>query len=50
MGFLLMFAAFVMLGLCLAKDREQRCTFLGGVLALLCLPIGILLALIKNHK
>lgn len=50
MGLLLMFAAFIVLGLCFAKDGGQRRRFLGGVLALLYLPIGILLALTKQYK
>lgn len=50
MGFLLMFAAFIVLGLCLAKDKTQRRAFLGGVLSLLYLPVGIVLALTKGYK
>lgn len=50
MGLLLMFGVFLVLGLCLAKDKTQRRRFLGGVLALLYFPIGILLALTKNYK
>ena len=50
MGFLLMFGAFIALGLCMAKDKTDRRRFLGGVAALLYLPIGILLALVKNCK
>ena len=50
MGLLLVFAAFIVLGLCLAKDKTQRRAFLGGVLALLYLPIGVLLALARHYK
>lgn len=50
MGLLLMFAAFLVMGLCLAKDKTDRRRFFGGVLALLYLPIGVLLALTKNYK
>lgn len=47
---LLLFLVFLGIGLCLAKGKEQRRRFLGGVAALLYLPIGILFALIKNSK
>ena len=50
MGFLLIFTAFIVLGLCLAKDKADRRRFLGGVLVLLYLPIGIILSLAKNYK
>ena len=50
MGFLLMFAAFIVLGLCLAEDKTQRRRFLGGVAALVYFPIAVLLALTKNYK
>ena len=50
MGLLLMFVAFLVLGLCLAKDKTQRRRFLGGVVALLYLPVAVLLALTKNYK
>ena len=50
MGFLLMFTAFIVLGLCLAKDKKDRRRFLGGVVALLYIPIATLLALTKNYK
>lgn len=50
MGLLLMFGAFLVLGLCLAKDKTQRRRFLGGVVALLYLPVAVLLALTKNYK
>lgn len=49
MGFWL-FLVFLGIGLCLAEGKEQRRRFLGGVAALLYLPIGILFALIKNDK
>lgn len=50
MGALFVFAAFVVLGVCLAEDKRQRRRFLGGVVVLLYLPIGILLALTKKYK
>lgn len=50
MGMLLMFAAFLGMGLCLAKDKTDRRRFLGGVGALLCLPIGALVSLIRKCK
>ena len=50
MGFLLMFVAFVVLGVVLAEGKTQRRRFLGGVLALLYLPIGTILALTKLYK
>lgn len=50
MGVLLMFTAFVVLGVCLAEGKSQRRRFLGGVLALLYLPVGILLALTGKYK
>ena len=50
MGLLMMFLAFIAIGLCLARNKGQRRAFLGGVLALLYLPIGILLALVKPYK
>lgn len=50
MGVLLIFGAFILLGLCLAKDKTQRRAFLGGVLALLYFPIGVALALAKQYK
>ena len=50
MGFLLIFAAFLVLGLVLSENKSQRRGFLGAVLMLLYLPIGILLALTKNYK
>ena len=50
MGFLMMFVVFIVIGLCAAKGKGQRRAFLSGVLALLYLPIGILLSLVKNYK
>ena len=50
MGFLLMFGAFIVLGLCLAEDKHQRRGFLGCVMSLLYLPFGILMALTKKYK
>ena len=50
MSLLLMFVAFLLLGLCLSDGKSQRRQFLGGVLALLYLPVGILLALTKKYK
>ena len=50
MGMLLMFTAFIVMGLCAAKGRSQRRRFLGGVAALLYLPIGAILALVKNDR
>lgn len=50
MGLLLIFAAFIALGLCLAKDKTERRRFLGGVLALVYLPIATIMALTKNYK
>lgn len=50
MGFLLMFAAFIVLGLCLAKDKKERRRFLGAVLALVYIPIATIAALTKNYK
>lgn len=50
MGFLLILTAFFVLGLCLAEDKTDRRRFLGGVLALLYIPIATLLALMKNYK
>ena len=50
MGFLLMLLAFLVMGLCLAKDKNDRRRFLGGVLALVYLPIATLMALTKNYK
>lgn len=50
MGFLLIFAAFVVLGVCLAEGKQERRRFLGGVLALLYFPIGVVLALTKHYK
>ena len=50
MGLLMMFLVFMAIGLCVAKGKGQRRAFLSGVLALLYLPIGILLALVKNYK
>ncbi len=48
MGFLWMMAAFLAFGLCLAEDRTDRRRFWNGVWSLLCLPVGILLTLIKK--
>ena len=50
MGFLLILTAFFALGLCFAEDKTQRRRFLGGVAALVYLPIAVLLALTKNYK
>ena len=50
MGLVMMFLVFIAIGLCLAKDKIQRRAFLGGVLALLYIPIGTILALTKNYK
>ena len=50
MGFFLILAAFITLGLCLAKDKTDRRRFLGGVLALLYIPIATIMALTKNYK
>ena len=50
MGLLMMFVVFIAIGLCAAKDKGQRRAFLGGVLALLYIPVGILLALTKHYK
>ena len=50
MGFLMMFAAFIAIGLCVAKDKSQRRRFLGGVAALLYFPIALVLAIAKNYK
>ena len=50
MGFLMMFLVFIAIGLCLAKDKGQRRRFLGGVAALLYLPIAVVLAIAKNYK
>ncbi len=50
MGLLLVLAVFMALGLCLARGKAQRRRFLGGVVALLYLPIGILLALLKSYQ
>ena len=47
---LLMFVAFLVLGLCLAKDKTDRRRFLGGVAALLYIPIAVVLALAKQYK
>lgn len=49
MGLLLMFAAFLVMGLCLARGKE-RLRFLKDVAALLYLPIGTLVSLIKKCK
>ena len=49
MGFLLMFAAFIVLGLCLAENKTERRGFLGAVAAILYFPIGVILALTKNY-
>ena len=50
MGFWLMFFAFLVMGLCFSRDKTQRRCFLGGVLALLYIPVSILLALTKRYK
>ena len=50
MGFWLMFAAFITLGLCLAKGKKERRRFLGAVLALVYIPIATIAALTKNYK
>ena len=50
MGFLLILTAFFVLGLCLADGKTQRRRFLGGVVALVYLPIAVLLTLTKNYK
>ena len=50
MGFLLMLLAFLVMGLCLAKDKSDHRRFLGAVLALVYLPIATILALAKNDK
>ena len=50
MSLLLMFIVFILLGLCMAEGKTQRRRFLGGVLALLYLPVGILSALTKKYK
>lgn len=50
MGWLLMVVVFLTVGLCVAEDGAQRRRFLGGVVALLYLPIGILLELVKKCR
>lgn len=50
MGFWLMLAAFIVLGLCLAEGKQERRRFLGAVLALVYIPIATIAALTKNYK
>ncbi len=50
MGCLLMFVAFIVLGLCLAEGKKERRRFLGGVVALFYIPIATIAALTKNYK
>ena len=50
MGFWLMFAAFIVFGLCLAEGKKERRRFLGAVLALVYIPIATIAALTKNYK
>ena len=47
MGALLLFVAFLVMGLCLARCRRR---FLREVAALLCLPITALVSLVNKCK
>ncbi|MBQ6816724.1 MAG: hypothetical protein IJP26_05810 [Clostridia bacterium] len=49
MAVLIIFIAFVVLGLCLTEGKSRK-GFLGLVLAILYFPIGVILALTKNYK
>lgn len=46
---LLLFLAFLVMGLCLARGKERR-RFLAEVAALLYLPIGTLVSLLRRCK
>ena len=50
MAMLLVMLAFLIAGLCLAKNKVGCRRFLGGVLALLYLPVGTLVNLIRRCK
>lgn len=45
----IIFVAIFLLGF-LISDRKQRKTYFAAVFAILCFPIGVLLALAKNYK
>lgn len=48
MGMWIIAGVFFVLGMCLAKDRQQRRRFLDGIRAWVLLPLGALVARIRN--